>query len=194
MGCYANVNYNVVLKKNTPKDIVDVLVQLNESGLTGIVFNPGVSEDGNHWTNRDGAESLFSRHTYNGDSYLRDKDKEVSLRDTLGFNFRCYYKLKDVNVGDLLNWLSPWILNKDEVIAVYTNETLKYECDHPNIFYYFNDKGVLESRSIHFDNFHLDTILTSMYDKFNSKSKSLLMSTALKNEAEEVYDGFGCYL
>lgn len=192
MGCYANVNYNVVLKKNTPKDIVDVLVQLNESGLTELPFNPGICKEVNHWTNLDGADGLFERHTYANDSYPCDKFKEASIRDTLSFNFRCYYKVKDVSMKSLLKWLSPWIENRNEVLAVYTDESLRCEVDKPNFIYFINEHDSVDCKPMEFDNFHLHTILTDMYDKFNSKSKSLLMSTALQNEAEEVYNGFGC--
>ena len=103
MGMYTELNINVELKDDTPKEVIEILKYMLDNNLT----KPELLSHDLFYTDR-------WEHMLKGDSYYFDADTHSTLRygeicESWYLNIQCNLKNYDNEIDKFINFITPYV-------------------------------------------------------------------------------------
>ncbi len=191
MSNYSSIDWNIKLSKTTPDVVLDTINLLYEHSFEApIDFSvlPN-TKAALKWGSENRALNVFANY---GDHIDGEIPERVPLsKDNLYINAKTSTNYTYSAMVEFINWLSPWVVNKDEVLAVFRDEnTGDYnEMDFGTIIGY-GDDGLATSIPYKLSHCQFGSILNAM-DSTDVSEPYLKLSYVKNTKYEPPYNGFG---
>lgn len=122
MSNYSSIDWNIKLSKDVPAAVIDTVNALYEHSFeANIDFSKLPNTDAAlKWGRQRQALNVFANYGNHVDGEL---PKRIPLsKDNLYINAKTSTSYTYDEMIGFINWLAPWVVNKDEVLAIFRDE------------------------------------------------------------------------
>ncbi|WP_368874794.1 hypothetical protein [Proteus mirabilis] len=192
MSNYSSIDWNIKLSSDVPTAVIDTVNALYEHSFEANVDFSKLpnTEAALKWDEQQRALNVFANYGSHVDGELPER---IPLsKDNLYINAKTSTNYTYGAMIEFINWLAPWVVNKDEVLAVFRNEDTGgfNELDFGDIIGY-NEDGLAAVIPYKLSHCQFGDILNAM-DSPEVTESYLKLSYVKNTKYEPPYNGFGC--